>query len=323
MASKKKQGRNDDNNKLPAPGMVQSEKVLQKIKSLLEDREFESMDDANAFLKEITAKLNAGEELEIDDMTPDKRAQELIYDAWEAERREERLKLAEQALALYPECADAYVILAEDKARTPEEAKESYALGVAAGERALGEEFFKENKGSFWGIIETRGYMRARQGLYQCLWSLGQKEEAIAHCEEMLSLNPNDNQGVRYDLAAYLFEINDLERLSRLIKKYAGDSSTFWQYSRALLAYYKRGESKKANRELRRALEKNPFVPAYLLQARALPEEIPEFYALGSNQEAILYTASFCVGWYRKPESLLWLARGTAVLLADVCEVDK
>lgn len=322
MASKKKQGRNDDN-RFPAPGRGQSERVLQKIQSLLEDRKFESMDEANAFLKEITAKLNAGEEPEIDDMPPDKRAQELIYDAWEAKRREERLKLAEQALALYPECADAYVILAEDKARTLEEAKEFYALGVAAGERALGEEFFKENKGSFWGIIETRGYMRARQGLYQCLWSLGQKEEAIAHCEEMLSLNPSDNQGVRYDLAAYLFEINDLDRLSRLIKKYTGDGSTFWQYSRALLAYYQSGESKKANRELRRALEKNPFVPAYLLQARVLPEELPEFYSLGSHEEAILYTASYCGGWYRKPESLLWLARGTAVLLADVCEEDE
>ncbi len=322
MASKKKQGRKNGD-RFSVPGMGQSERMLQKIQNFLEDRDFESMDEANAFLEGITAKLNAGEEPEVDDMSPDKRAQELIYDAWEAKRREERLKLAEQALALYPECADAYVILAEDKARTLEEAKEFYALGVAAGERALGEKFFRENKGSFWGILKTRGYMRARQGLYRCLWSLGQKEEAIAHCEEMLSLNPNDNQGVRYDLVAYLFETNDLDRLSRLIKKYTGDGSAFWQYSRALLAYYQSGENKKANRELRRALEKNPFVPAYLLEGRALPKELPEFYAFGSHEEAILYVASFYGGWYRKPDSLLWLARGTAVLLADLCEEDE
>ena len=32
---------------------------------------------------------------------------------------------------------------------------------VETGQRTLGEQFFKENRGHFWGILETRPYMRA------------------------------------------------------------------------------------------------------------------------------------------------------------------
>lgn len=74
------------------------------------------------------------------------------------------------------------------------QALEAYALGVQAGKRALGPEPFEEDVGHFWGITETRGYMRARAGLAQCLWELGEHQAAIAHYKELLRLNPNDNK---------------------------------------------------------------------------------------------------------------------------------
>jgi hypothetical protein len=39
--------------------------------------------------------------------------------------------------------------------------------------------------------------MRARQGLADCLWAMGQKQDSIAHSEALLDLNPSDNQGIR------------------------------------------------------------------------------------------------------------------------------
>ena len=106
-------------------------------------------------------------------------AQEIMYDAWEAPTRQRAVALARKALEVSPDCADAYNLLAEETAETLEEAIELYEKGVEAGERALGKKAFKEDVGYFWGLLETRPYMRARAGLAQCLWVAGQGEEAV------------------------------------------------------------------------------------------------------------------------------------------------
>ena len=86
----------------------------------------------------------------------------------------ERIKLAKQALTISDDCVDAYVLLAEESAKTLPEARDLYAIGVKAGERVLGKELFTEAVGHFWGMVETRPYMRARAGLANCLWLLGE-----------------------------------------------------------------------------------------------------------------------------------------------------
>ena len=104
-------------------------------------------------------------------------------------------------------------MLLAEHAQTAEEARKHYEQGVAAGERALGKQAFEEYAGHFWGILETRPYMRAREGLAQCLWEAGQREEAAEHYRELLRLNPDDNQGVRYSLATLLLDLDRDEDL--------------------------------------------------------------------------------------------------------------
>jgi hypothetical protein len=82
-------------------------------------------------------------------------AQELIYDAWEMVDRRDTIALAWQALRISPDCADAYVILAES-ARAPDRALELYRKGLAAGERALGKEAFERDVGHFWGMLALK-----------------------------------------------------------------------------------------------------------------------------------------------------------------------
>ncbi|MGA8350145.1 MAG: hypothetical protein WB773_20310, partial [Isosphaeraceae bacterium] len=135
--------------------------------------------------------------------TPLSKAQDLMYKAFESHDPMERVELAKKALELSPDCADAYVLLAEQTKRR-KEALELFEKGVAAGERALGPEAFQEHVGHFWGLIETRPYMRAREGLASLLWTVGRRHEAIGHLQDMLRLNPNDNQGVRDTLAGWL-----------------------------------------------------------------------------------------------------------------------
>jgi hypothetical protein len=80
--------------------------------------------------------------------TPLDRAQDIMYDAFGERDPEVRVKLAKRALEISPDCADAYVLLAEN-ARSRKEALEYYEKGVAAGERALGPAAFEEHSGHF------------------------------------------------------------------------------------------------------------------------------------------------------------------------------
>src|SRR5205823_7151517 len=118
----------------------------------------------------VMQELVAGLRGEADRDTPLGQAQAFMYRAFEERDEERRVQLAKDALAICPDCADAYVLLAEH-ATSRKEALRLYEQGMAAGERALGAEAFQREVGHFWGILETRPYLRARLGLVHALWT--------------------------------------------------------------------------------------------------------------------------------------------------------
>jgi hypothetical protein len=112
--------------------------------------------------------------------TPRGRAEGLLTQAFEADAPHRRADLARQALVAWPDCADAYVLLAEN-ASSRKEALALYRQGVEAGERALGPDAYRLAAGRFWGVVETRPYMRAKLGLAHALWAAGRRPEAAEH----------------------------------------------------------------------------------------------------------------------------------------------
>lgn len=95
-------------------------------------------------------------------------AQELAYRAMEMKDGEASIELAMQAVQLHPHCLDALTILAQaSSGRNQQELIEHMRNIVDTGRRNLGEKFFEENRGHFWGIVETRPYMRAHAYLAQ------------------------------------------------------------------------------------------------------------------------------------------------------------
>ncbi len=297
------------------------EKVSQHLGRLLAEREFESIEEANAFLENMLREGGGKLPSAPAPTTPLERAQDLIYEAFETESSRKRVQLAKKALKVSPDCADAYVLLAEEDAGSLEEARELYQKGVEAGERALGREMFEEEAGHFWGILETRPYMRARQGLAVCLWELGQREEAIEHYREMLDLNPGDNQGIRYELAGWLLDEELDEELGELLQRYEEDASAFWVYTRALWRFRKEGDTEEATAALKEAIETNPYVPLYLLGHKSLPGALPELIGFGDESEAVAYFARALTGWLRTPQALEWLRQNVDErLLAEIDE---
>jgi tetratricopeptide (TPR) repeat protein len=235
-------------------------------------------------------------------------AQDVMYDAWEATTRKQRVALAKKAMGISADCADAYVLLAEETARSLEEAIDLYRKGVEAGERALGKKLFKEEVGYFWGLLETRPYMRARLGLAQCMWEAGNREAAIEHYWDMLRLNPNDNQGIRDLLMPCLLELGRDKDAEKLFRQYKEDGMAIWMYSRTLLDFRKHGASPIADKSLKAAMNENKHVPAYLLGRKKMPPHLPSYYGFGDENEAVLFAHGNETAWKATPGALEWLA---------------
>lgn len=236
-------------------------------------------------------------------------AQEIICDAWETDSRKTRITLARKALKTSPYCADAYVLLAEESGDT-KESLDFYEKGVQAGKMALGDLFFKENAGFFWGLLDTRPYMRALAGLADCLWKLGRKQQAISHYKELLRLNPNDNQGIRYILASCLLEEGLDEDFGKLLKDNKDDWSCFMLYSKALWLFRTCGEKdRKSGLALKEAAESNKLVPEYLTGKKKLPFRLPDYYSPGHENEAVIYASGALKAWQNTPGALEWLSR--------------
>lgn len=260
------------------------EKEMNNLQKIINDQDFESEEELKIFLDELL------EQGTIDDMTndsPGDKAQDLIYQAGDKQGRE-RKKIIDQALELDPSNLDAYVLLAADEGNLK---KRSDLLNkaITIGEKELGPKFFKENKGHFWGIFETRPYMRAKQSLGYLLESTGKKAEAMKIYEELLELNSSDNLGIRYILLPLYIELKMYEETLDLIEEYEEYPSTDILYSHTLVSFLIHGNTKGTRDLLNKAMEHNQYVIDYLSGRKDIPVESYPYVKFRGETEAIVY----------------------------------
>jgi tetratricopeptide (TPR) repeat protein len=248
------------------------------------------------------------------------KAQKVMYDAWDQTSPRARVALAHKALAISPFCADAYVLLAEEEAKSAEEGLGYYRKGVEAGKQALGPRGFKEYAGHFWGFLETRPYMRARAGLAATLNTLGEVDTAISHYHDMLRLNPNDNQGIRYVLAGCLMKSGDTEALKKLLKRYDEDGSAPWLYTQVLVVFRENGASEKAEALARKAWTANNHVPAVLAGAKKAKSSTNGYMTMGGEDEAAYYVEEWGFDWVTTPGAVDWLTKVAAEMASTRTE---
>ena len=93
-------------------------------------------------------------------------------------------------------CLDAHAHLGNLLfAHSPHWAINHYEVGIRIGELSLSVDF---DGVLAWGLIDNRPFLRCMQGYGLCLWRLEHWEEAEDLFKGMLSLNPSDNQGIRF-----------------------------------------------------------------------------------------------------------------------------
>jgi len=236
-----------------------------------------------------------------------RRAQLLVYDAWGARDARSRNALAKRALKLSPFCADAWTILADALGLTPDEKGSYLTRAVAAGALSLGPGGFEEFAGHFWGFHETRPYMRARERLSHHLWTCGLRKDAIAELEDMLLLNPGDNQGLRYTLLSWLLHQGDDTRVDALLAKQNDDQGAFLSWTRVLMALRAGEESKALSLMKSEAMSANSHIGTELTRPTPSIKPSRGYYTLGGKDEAETYVKLYGFAWIQTPGSLEWL----------------
>ncbi len=290
----------------PTPSRTLTEQAMRDVHRVLGNREFKNVDEMNAHLKTLFGPGLKEALQDTPPVTTKEEAQELAYRAMDAECEEEAASFAKQALEKDPDCVDALLIAADLSANSPGELIAALERAVQAGDRLLGASFFKKNKGHFWGILETRPYMRARQHLAEALYEDGQVSKAIKHYEALLELNPNDNQGIRdLLLGAYLADDN-LEGAQRLLQEYGDDGTAVFAWGRTLERILS-ADFAGAAKALHQARRENPHVELYLAANKKFPKEMPDSYSLGSDEEALVCVDILGEAWALHPEALFWL----------------
>jgi tetratricopeptide (TPR) repeat protein len=287
---------------LPLDGLRRAD-MLDSISRLLEEQDFASMEEMQAFLnREVLGRVLPPPKIE----GPRDEARELALEALESPGRR-GVALARRALELDPDCAHAHLALAE-RTHDAATAIERYRSAASAAERTLGPELFEEGVGSFWVISATRPYMEALKGLADSLWADGQHREAVEQYTELLRLNPSDNQGVRDLLAPALMIQGDNTAAQRLLDRYSTDITAAPAFNSALVAFRRRGDTKVARKRLEEAQRRNSHVAPMLLDSSRLPDEFPSGYSLGSVEEAAYYVITAGEAWTASPGALEWLA---------------
>lgn len=148
--------------------------------------------------------------------------------------------------------------------------------------------FDKETIGAFWGILETRPYMRIRYNRLLILKELGRYTEVEKECEELLKLCNSDNLGVRYILMGIYCILEKFEECEKLYEKY-GDNSAFMVFPMSIMYY------KKAKQYLKETEEQNEFILDFLLNENGeyIGENDIGYYSYGSEEEAFLIIRDF------------------------------
>ena len=280
------------------------DKVFQDLQRLLESQNFKSKDEVEKFMGGLMGKPVPSFPKE--SLTIKEQAQDLIFEAIELPE-EKGYELALKALRMDPDCIEAYDYLGALEPIT-ETAILYYKNGIEIGKRIFAKTYLKDSISHFWIIHETRAFMRCMQAYADCLKDMGRYNDSVLVLEEMIRLNPNDNQGVRDQLLLYLIKISEFNKFRKYDKMYKEDLGVFISFNRALFTFKTEGLSTNSNGLLQKAIKSNKYVIPKLI-TKTFNADSPEVYGIGDENEALFYCYFAHKIWHETDGAIDWIIR--------------
>lgn len=278
----------------------QSEKVLRELTAYLEAHQSDnpSEEELNELVQQFMLNQNSQMAVARTKFEPTT-ADDYLELAENEPSKTKRMEYAKKALSLDADNLDAARMVAELKAKQPYELLCELARLVEKGNRLMMREgyFAEEFKGEFWGVLETRPYMRLRHLYMQTLAECGRIRRAVRECEEMLDLCENDNLGVRFDLMHLYALLEEEEPANALLKRYPdGETQTLLPLS---VLHFKLGQTDQALEDLKRLNKLNKDTKKFLNAARKgeferyITEMSPYGYRPFSIEELIIEVSDY------------------------------
>ena len=160
------------------------------LQEFLKNNNVKDIDEANEKLQEFIKMYNNGE-MEYKN-TPLDDAYEILEKAENAKSEKEAIKLAKKAYEKSSECFDA-ILFQCDLEKNGIKRMKLLDDGLEFEKNRLKKEkyFDKENIGHFYGIFETRPYIKGLVIKAEYLLEEGKLRQAANLCKEVLKLNEN------------------------------------------------------------------------------------------------------------------------------------
>ena len=232
-------------------------------------------------------------------------AERILDYAWKQKNYKNKAKYAKEALKIYEDCADAYIILAKDSSLNNLEKKALLEKAVKAAQNLLRIDNLETAEPKLFKLKIAEPLFGAKYSLAVHLWENGEKEAAIENAFEIIKYNEQDNLMIRSLLANWLLTEQRYPQLKDLLEKYEKDNSAAINYSRVAFLY-KTNEIKAAENALRRAYKRNSFVIPYIIKQKTIPSAVTHLIKLGSEEEAIRY-ASLGLEVWNDPKMIQWV----------------
>jgi len=322
MAKKGSQGGFNKGENHVLPFDQEKEKFMGMISDALSNKEFSSTEEANKFLSEAFLGRSMSDSLAEWDSrpsTPLDEAREVLNGIPDDATSITERRYAKKSLEISKDCMEAWETLARSY-ESPEKIESTLLEGIAHG-RKLHADLIAELGGDLglWGFHAARPFMRLFESLAHFYNQSGTVKQVVGVYEEMITLNPGDNQGIRGILLHHYLFLKRLSKAENLLEKFPDDIDLGIVYGRVLLELLKalstgydlEALAKKnrlsssdfgppfteAKARLKEALKINPYVPLLLRHPTSLYLDSPTSYQFGSPDQALIFIKEHGVEW--------------------------
>jgi len=232
-------------------------------------------------------------------------------DLWETGHIKSAKKIYKEVIGEFPEFIDAYHhlgMLYEEEGKD-QLAFENWLKGYQIGKKAFPSDFVPGRDLLPWSFLENRPFLRCTHALGLFFFDRGNLAKGIELFEFIISVNPNDNQGIRMILVEGYLKTGNYMGVLDICDRYKNEFAVEFTYGKPY-ALFKMGDKEKATLLLKEAIRYSPKVARELLKKRHIPPKnlFPDRYTVGGDDEAYYYWERNGILW-DEPEMKEWLTQ--------------